>query len=673
MSTDDDLIKEAKENFQAASDNDGDRARSLEAWRFTDEARHWEDAELRQRSLDSRPALTTNLLPAYIRQVVNDARQNQVQIKVHPVGGEASDEIANVYEGLIRHIEYDSMADSAYDTALEHAVKGGFGYFRAITEYVSPMSFDQKIMIKRVRNPFSVLTDPNAIEPDGSDMGYGFVSSRLSKNQFKLQYPKATTTFDQIGRATGDNGGWVDKDTCRISEYYRVEEDRKTLVLMSDGTTRLATDKEPLPEGVEPVATRETLVRKVMWYKLTGAEVLEKVEIPCPWIPIFPVYGNESDIDGKLKRTGLVADAMDPSRMYNYWLSSATEEIALRTKTPFIGAAGQFEGFEKDWVDANRRNFAYLEYNPVTLEGSLAPAPQRQSAADVPAGYIAMSQIARENIKAVTGIFDASLGARSNETSGKAIMARQREGDVSTFHYPDNLSRAITHLGRCLVYMIPKIYDTERMERIVDPDGTARQVTLNERLPQPKQDKSGAIQTIANDLTIGEYAVAIDTGPAYTTLRQEAADAMLSVGQSWPKLFEVAGDKVVRAMGWPNGDDIADRIEKTLPPNLLEQDNDDEPGVNVQGGKVSAEQASQMIAQMDDTLQQMQQEMDHLESGMAKAELDAQTKLQIAEMQTKNREDVEEIKGMIAMLLQTREINARDNEPDKSPPEAKED
>ena len=651
--TDDEIIADAKARFKQCQDNDGGRADSLAAFRFVDENQHWDEADLRQRTIDGRPALTTNLLSAFVRQVVNDARQNEISIKVHPVGNGATDEVADVYAGLIRHIEYDSGASAAYVTSLEHAVKGGFGYFRLLAEYTGPDSFDQKLAIKRVRNPFSTMTDPMATEADSSDMQFALISETMSRAAFKMEYPKATATDDQIGRGIGDANGWITGDACRVCEFYRIEKVRKTLVMMSDGTTRYSDDRELPPEGVLPVATRETLVPKVMWYKLTACEVLERAEIPCRWIPVFPVYGNESDLDGRINRKGLVNDAMDPCRMYDYWLTAATEEIALRTKTPFIGAAGQFEGFEEDWTAANRKSIAYLEYNPVTLEGALAPPPSRQPPADVPSGFIAMSQIARDNIKAVTGIFDASLGSRSNETSGKAILARQREGDTSTFNFPDNLARSVTHLGRCMVDMIPKIYDTERMQRILEPDGTARTVTLNERLPQPKMGKDGAMQAIANDMTLGDYAVAIDTGPAYTTLRQEAADSMLSVGQSWPRLFEVAGDKVIRAMGWPNAGDIADRVAKGMPPGLVEktEGGENEPMVMVGDQSVPIEQAAKMIADMQAALEQAQQELERFELGLQKAEIDAQSRIQVAQINAESREEVAELQGQVDLLV----------------------
>jgi hypothetical protein len=650
---DDDIVAEAKERFelcQRATSTDRDKA--LEDLKFRN-GDHWLPEEVRQRDIDGRPCLTVNTLPATLHRVTNDIRQNRQSIHVHPVDDQADPDVAEIIEGLCRHVEYDSGADAAYDTATEYAASVGFGYFRLITEYCDPMSFDQDMKIKRVRNPFTVYIDPSAQEADGSDMLYAFVTSKMSKFEFARQYPKATADYNGIAPAGSGGTSWQDQDEVRVAEYYRVEFEAATLVLLSDGTTRLATDKTAPPVGVVPQGTRPTFIRKVMWYKLTGKEVLERSEVPFDWIPVFPVYGDEVDLDGDVTRSGLIRYAKDPSRMYDYWLTSATEEIALRTKTPFIGAIGQFEGVEADWNNANTKSFSYLEYNPITVDGNLAPAPQRQPAADVPSGHIAMAGLARDNIKAVTGIYDASLGARSNEVSGIAIKSRQSQSEVSNFHIADNLGRAIRHLGRCMVSGIPRIYDTERVVRTLGLDGSADHAVINKPLPAPQKDeKTGAVRTVLNDVRVGKYDVVVSAGPAYSTLREEAADQMLSVGQSWPKLFEIAGDKIVKSFDWPGAEEISDRIAKTLPPGLADDKDETPPNmVQTDKGPIPAEQAAKMIGDMDQALSQIHQELEEAQSGITKARLDNDAKIEIARINASAKHDDTELKGMIDMLL----------------------
>jgi hypothetical protein len=648
MATDnDDIIAEARDRLRLCIQaTDTDRNLALEDLKFKN-GEHWRADEVQNRDLDGRPCLTVNTLPATIHQVTNDIRQNRQSIHVHPVDDDADVDTAEVIEGMCRHIEYDSGADAAYDTATESAASIGFGFFRLITEYCDPMSFDQVMKIKRVRNPFTIYIDPAAQEADGSDMQYAFVTSKVSKMEFKRLYPKATADYDAIGRGVGDGAtDWQGADDVRVAEYYRVEHIPATLVRLSDGKTQLSTDKTPLAPGVYPIDTRPTFVKRIMWFKLTGKEILERAQVPFDWIPVFPVYGDEIDIDGDVTRMGMIRNAKDPVRMYDYWLTSATEEIALRTKTPYIGALGQFEGVEEDWNNANTRSFSYLEYNPVTIDGSLAPAPQRQAPADVPSGYIAMAGIARDNIKAVTGIYDASLGNRSNETSGIAIKSRQSQGEIANFHIADNLGRAIRHLGRTMVSGFKYVYDTERVSRILGVDGSADHVKINAPNPNPEPDKkTGAIKRVLNDMTVGTYDVVVKAGPAYSTLREEAADQMVATGQAYPVLWEKAGDLIVKSFDWPGAEEIAERL---APPGAKD---DDEDMVQTAKGPIPKTQAGQLIGQMDQALEQMQGELEKLESGDKQSQREADTRIEIARINAEAKLDDTELKSMVQLLL----------------------
>jgi cytochrome c556 len=332
--------------------------------------------------------------------------------------------------------------------------------------------------------------------------------------------------------------------------------------------------------------------------------MLESTEIKCYWIPVFPVYGDELDIDGKVIRSGLVRHSKDSLKMYNYWMTCATEEVALRPKTPYIGAVGQFQGFEVDWAQANRKSFPYLQYQPVTVEGNLAPAPHRQPMVDIPSGMLQMAMHANDNIKATTGLFDSSLGARGNATSGKQELAQQRQGDISNFHFLDSLQITIRQAGRCLNWMIPHYLDTERVVKIMGDDETVSSVTINQQ---------GPIGEILNDMTGGEYTVTVESGPAYQTLRQEAAELFSDMAHNNIELMKVAGDLIIGEMDIPGADKIAARIKKSIPPQLTEGENpEDRNGVDAK-----LEQIGQIKQQIDMQQQKMQEE------GQALAEQEA--------------------------------------------------
>lgn len=564
----------------------------------------WRPEDLYLRRIDSRPWMTVNKLPTFIHQVTNSLRQNRPSIKIHPVGGDADYDTAQVRQGLIRHIEYDSNADVAYDRAVCSAACIGFGYLRVFTDYSDPMSFNQDIKIGSIRNPFTVRFDPFSVEPDGSDAKKAIVAYRINKEEFKKQYPDAEAC--NVTSISNDLTAWFIGDDVVVADFYRIEEELQTLCLMPDGSTVW---KDKLSSPMVPIKERKSMRRKVMLYKITGCDVLESTEVMSYWIPVFPVYGDEIDIDGKAYRSGLIRNAKDPARMYNYWMTSATEEVALRPKSPYIGAVGQFEDLEQDWANANRRSFPYLQYRPVTIDGNLAPAPQRQQMADIPSGMLQMAMHANDNIKATTGLFDASLGARGNATSGKQEIAQQRQGDIANFHYVDGLSRTIRHVGRVINYMIPHYYDTERAVKIMRIDDTVSHETINQVIQDPL---TGAIVKVMNDMTGGEYDVTVAAGAPYSTLRAEAADNMTELASRDPGFLQIAGDLYFKELDWPGADKIAARYKKIIDPKLTEDEDAD--GVEAKAAK---------LAQMEQMLTQQAQEMEMRQAGLMEQEASA--------------------------------------------------
>lgn len=655
----DSLLKEARDRLALCVKHESENRReAMEDFRFF-AGEQWPEDMRNLRQIEKRPCLTINKLPAFVHQVINDQRMNRPSIKVHPVDSGADPDVAEVQQGMIRYIEYNSNADACYDTAVSHATIGGFGYFRLVTEYADEASFDQEIKFKRIQNPFTVYFDPFSVEPDGSDAMFCFITDLISREEFKAQYPDGVTgSADALVVGAGDAQlTWITDETVRIAEYYKIKTTPATLVRLADGRDVF---EEDMADGDEIALgadgkplKRATERRTVCWYKITAAEVLEETEIPCRWIPVFPVFGDEHIVDGRVRRAGMVRFARDPQRMYNFWMTSATEEVSLRPKTPFIGAVGQFDTAKKDWRQANTRSFAFLEYDPVEANGTLAPPPQRQPMSDVPVGVLQMAMHASDNIKATTGIFDASLGARGNETSGKAIVARQREGDTANFHFSDNLARTIRHAGRCLLHMIPRIYDTPRVVRVLGEDEKMGMAEVNAPAPQGQMAQNGAIQTVLNDLTTGRYDVTIGVGPSYTTKRAEAVDAMMQVGQAWPNLWQVAGDKMIRAMDWPDADEIAERVAKTIPPQLRDDETEQQAQL--------PPQVMQVLQQAQMEIQQLQQALQEAQSGVAvkRMELESRERIEAAKLQLQAataaqqddlKRDLAELAGVVQLL-----------------------
>lgn len=629
------LLAEARARFQTASDAESDiRQEALEDLRFR-AGDQWPEHIESQRKLDSRPCLTINRIPQFLRQVTNEIRQNRPAIQINPVDDKADPETAEVFQGVIRHIEQSSDAEVAYDTAAEHAATFGFGYFRVCTDYVSEESFDQEIRIERVKSAFSVYFDPACQKPDYSDARYCFVIQDLDRDEFKDQFPTSEVAgLSDMGGVGERAPGWFSDKNVRIAEYWYIERKKETLAMLADGTI-IALDQ--VPDGIPVIRTRAVEVPKVYWAKINGLEVLDEREWPGRYIPVVPVLGDEILIDGERILCGLVRFARDPQRMYNYWATAEAEMVALAPKAPFIGAAGQFEGYERQWLQANTRNQPYLEYKPTSTAGQPMPPPQRQTY-EPPIQAMSMLRMqSADDLKATTGIYDASLGARSNEQSGRAILARQKEGDVANFHYADNLARAIKHLGRILVDLVPKIYDAPRVLRIIGKEEEERIVAIN----QPIVEKG--VERIY-DLSAGKYDVTVTVGPSYSTKRQEAVASMMELSQAYPALVQVAGDLMVKNMDWPGAQQISERLRKVLPANLAE----DEDGENQVIPPAAKQQMEQMAQQNEQLAQALDQATDtirtkrmELDSKERIAALEAQVELVKTEAQLASRENIE--------------------------------
>ena len=589
-------------------------------------------------SINARPCLTINKLPQHVRQVTNDQRQNRPAAKVIPVDDKADIQVAEIFNGMIRHIEYISDADVAYDTACENQVAYGEGYLRLLTEYCDDKTFDQDIKIGRVRNSFSVYMDPTIQDPTGSDAKWCFITEDITKDEYERMYPDAApaSTLQSLGIGDQSISNWLNEDTIRIADYYYIDYDRTTLNLYPGNATAFAgtpEDKALKAHFAKPLKSRESDRPVVKYCKINGYEILEQREWAGKWIPVIRIVGNEFEVDGRLYVSGLVRNAKDAQRMYNYWVSQEAEMLALAPKAPFIGYGGQFEGYEDKWKTANTNNWPYLEVNPDVTDGSgsVLPLPQRAQPPMASSGLLQAKAGASEDIKSTTGQYDASLGMKSNERSGKAILARQREGDVGTYHYGDNLARGVRHVARQLIDLIPKIYDTQRIARIIGEDGETKMVKINPEQPEPVNkivDQTGVVIDKIYNPSIGKYDVVATTGPGYATKRQEALEAMAQLLQGNPQLWAVAGDLFVKNMDWPGAQEMSKRFAKTIDPKLM-GDSEDNPALAAAQQQMEA--MGQEMQQMHTMLQNVTKSLDMREIEVK--EFDSQVKAYAAETQ----------------------------------------
>ncbi len=592
--------------------------------------KHW-DGELKaQRGNDKRPCLTVPRANAFLNQVKNEQRQNKAGIKVSPRGASSQDirkqriKAAERRQGLIRGIQYDSNATDAYQCAFDNAVGPGRGFWQVKAEYVSNKSNQQKIAIDAIRDPENVTPDSNRKKFNYSDMNHCFYGSLIPKETFKVLFPDASDS-NWLSKNTDQN--WLTSDKVRVTELYCKWAIKKELIEFTspDGqqiftkySDELSPDVKDNPLFKDNIRSKRTVrVPKIMWYKLTKFDILEKTEIPGEFIPIIPCLGSEKIIEGELVIKGMMRDLKDPARMYDFWNSYEAEVIAYAPKSRYIAAAGQVEEFKQYWESSNLQASVVLPYTPVSKEGHLAPPPQIIPYPEVPQAAIVAKQGCVDDMKAITGMHDPSLGMSRGNQSGKAILAEQVQGDNANYHFIDNLRIAITHTAVIINEWLDIYYPPGTVARILGEDESEKFVTIGERDPKSQE---------VMELGDPDVDIVVTMGAAYNTKRQQATESIMELVRAVPSITPLIYDIFVGNMDFPGAQAIADRLKKTIPPELLEQEGgEQEIAMKLQQAMQQAQQNQQVMQAMQQQIQEMSQELES--KGM-----ESRTKVKVAEI-----------------------------------------
>lgn len=676
------LLELAHEHFAEAEEANGEaREQFEEDLRIFDGSGIWPERLRQAREGDpkgARPCLNISDLGPRVHQVTNDFRQNRPAIKIRPVDDKADIGTAEVFNGLARHIEQQSDADIAYETGNFYQSVAGYGYFRMVEEYYEGA---RELLIKPVFNPLSVFMDPYAMDPVGSDARYCFIVEDIPRATFAREYPGVDTQGWEAD-VGGSPDGWVTDECVRVAEWFQIETKKQNRIKTAQGEmseddywTR-AKDSGEKPEVMGTYENKRTVC---MWRKLVGTKILKEVELPLCYIPVFRMAGENYVVNGRRVFKGIVRDSRDAVRMVSYSFSSFVEAVSLQPKAPFVGAAGQFDGYEAEWAAANSDNLAYLEYNPVDLNGQPAPPPRREAPPLASQGLMQAIVLAKDALKDTSGMGAASLGQKGNETSGKAILARQREGDVSTFHLMDNAAKAVRHCGRVLVQWAPKVYDARMVARIIGEDGEAEHAYLDPTQPEAMrkvQGADGSIKTIYN-LQVGRYDVIAAVGPSYSTRRVEMVETMNQLFQSQPGLVPIVGDIFLKNQDMPGAEQMAKRLKAMLPPQAAQADAEEDQQPIPPEAQAQMQQLQMQLEEGRSIVQELMQENDQLkaEKTAKDAEIQAKiyaeneatqrTKIQslasitVAEM---NNETKELIAGMQHALTQAQMVNEQQNQ-----------
>lgn len=592
------FLKDMREEYEldVAFDKEN-RDEAIEDKRFS-AGEQWDQKVLELRQ--GLPCLTINTVPQFTAQLVGDWRESRKAIKIVPTE-DGDTEIASIRGDLVRSIEMKSRASRVYDTAFESAVQCGDGAFRVAVEYSKDDVFDQDIFIRPIDDALSVVWDRTSIDPTGRDARHCFVDDVIPTKEFKRNWPESNPSeLSSTEYHSMSNAGWVENDGVRVTEYWRLVQRNRLLTLFEDGSIRFVDENldELMEKHGNPVKSRMAPCTYAQMHLVTGFDILSgPYEYRLNRVPVVRMVGRVVNITGKRVRYGLVRFMRDPVRLRNFWRSVAAEQLGYAPKAQWIAPESAVEGREDDFRKAHLTRDPLLVYN----DDALVP-PQRL---DPPAPQMALlneAQVNSQDMKDVTGIHDASLGIRSNETSGKAINARQREGDIAALTYYDNGNASVLEAGDIINQLIGQIYDGTRIIRIIGEDEQTKFMKIND----PNDIASP-------DLSVGNYDVALTTGTSYTTRRVEAAQAMMDAVQVWPQLLQVAGDLVAKAQDWPGADDLAERLKKTVPKEFLDEEDQEQPDPALQ--------------QMQMQMQQMQQEYEALKADKSieqrKVEIDA--------------------------------------------------
>lgn len=633
------ILKKAKELLELSYGHDQSNRKEMKTDLLFSTGFQWSKREIEERG--DRPTLTVDKLNQHLKLATGDIRNNPPAIDVFPNDNKSDVKTAKTYTELIRQIEYQSNASFIYSYAGQMAASCGLGAWRLDTKYIDDSTFEQEIKLRHIPNPLSVFFDSLAIEPDKSDVKYVFVTEMMNERDFKEKYPGKKVVSVEQKDPSGDDFLWGGQEKIRVAEYWYKKPVKKHLVQLVDGTTKDVTeeikskaDLETLKRHPDVAAYRHADSEEVHQVVISGDEILSgPVKWPGKYIPIFIVPGDETPLEDKTHRSSVIRRARDPQKIYNYNRSAAIEHIGMANKQPFLATVKQVGKYLGQWKNANQSNASVLLYEPdPDVPGG---KPSRERPADPPGAIWQEGQMANDDIKSVTGIYDASLGNTSNETSGKAINARQRQGDIANSDLSKKLSIAVAHCGRVLVDLIPKIYDSERVIRLLGEDGEHRFVTIR------KIGEGEQVDEDTFDLSVGRFDVRIKTGPSYATRRQEQADKLIELMQARPDLWPVIGDLVFASMDFPESEEIAKRIKKAIPPQLLIEEDEEGSAPQQQPPINPLQQQAQMLE-----LQQMAAKIAKMQADSRKAMAQASNQELETEILSSEHQETENLKAL---------------------------
>lgn len=688
--SDKDRLKLARERFDQAETTDGPQLqRELDDIRFYADdqwpaniqaSRAGQNGTVGLPPIPARPCLVINKLRDPIRHVEAEAQQTDLAPEIVPADdfsglvGPIDDTEIELREGLVRKIQRESGARDARNWAAARARIAGRGYYVVMTRYCSNRSMDQEVYVSGLYNQSTVRLDPSHEQADGSDAEWGFYGTTMSWGDYKAQHPeRASKPKGRVLNKDDDNEEWRglgdeapdwftgegETRSVRVMNYFYTERDAITLVELESGALvdsreLQKTDKVAKDEDGKRIERRD-VEKTIQWAKIDGAQILEETEWESPYIPIIKVVGEElQPYDKERRYQGMVRPARDAQFGFDVMATTEVEVALLAPKTPIVAYAGQFEGFEEAWDQANIRNIGRLEVNAKTdqMPAATAPLPLPQALVrntDI-GTWDGLRNMFDQAIRATTGVPDATLGnVDPSVRSGRGIRALQDAASQGTSGYLANLVKSVTYEAKIINSLLYPIYG-RRKGRLLQMmtgkhestgvmvgqpfvrDAKQRPVAFDPQQHQGQQPKEYAL---TEDAT---FNVAIRVSKDYDTRRQEEASTLGELINANPQLMAVFGDLFFENQDGPGHKDMAERAKLMLDPRILASLNKGQSPIppEVQAQMQQMQQQLQQATQFIQTKQAEQQ--GQIEQAKIKAAADVQTEQLKADLQIRLKE-----------------------------------
>ncbi len=567
-----DALKEAQELYQESLDALRDQRIQIEEdLRFSDPSKpdQWDAVVKQQRENDPggvRPCLVLDQTGQYVANVAGQVEKQPPSIHAIPVGGGADKKAAEQIDGRYRHIEYASRASQHYTRALTSAARTGVGYLVIRPDYINRALGWQEPRISSEPDPLNVIFDPWSTETDGSDATFGYILTELNPREFKRKWGNKEQV--NFGDTQALQKHYERKSVLVAEQWYKEEKTKNCIVYIGqDGQEATGSEEEYFAAcqaagmELEYIRNYKEKTQIVKWRRMSGVDILEESTYPADSIGIVPVYGYVGFSDGRMSYCGIPRRARHSQQSYNYHVSEQQAYIGTAPRSPWLASKRAVAGVEALWDRASIESRAFLPYNDIDELGAIAQ-PNRINPSTSMMNHEAGAAQALRDIQASIGMYQANLGAPSNEQSGVAIESRKQQGEASTAHFPSHMAASLGQVGKIIMQMDARLSDTQRKQPTIGIDGSAGSVNVD-------PDQKSAFQRSPDGVTInpsvGEYGVMVVVGASYSTQRTQTNAAFTEMMRGNPELAQTIAPFWAQTLDFPGSDKFAQAMATMAP------------------------------------------------------------------------------------------------------------